>query len=269
MGSTKSFVEFTIVGVGASAGGIESFKRFLGNIPENSNMAFILVQHLSPSHESILPKILTQSTKIPLQEITNDCDLEPNHIYVIPENKMLQVIDYKLKLSPRKKNDIHMPIDVFFSSMERVHGKLAAGVILSGSVRDGTLGLRDIKEHEGFTFAETPESASWDGMPKSAIEAGVVDFIFLPEHIPQKLIEVYGSYKRTSETEGDNTEVNEDALKTILAVIRQKSGVDFSYYKKPTILRRIDRRMAINQMAKYKDYHVFLRENKIEQEALF
>ncbi|MGB7394857.1 MAG: chemotaxis protein CheB [Pricia sp.] len=187
MTTSKTSQEFPLVGVGASAGGLESFKRLLGAIPKDSGMAYILVQHLSPSHESTLPEILSRSTDIPVQEITDDCQLKPDHIYVIPENKLLEVTDHSLKLSPRKEQEQHMPIDMFFSSMAQVHGPMAIGIVLSGTARDGTIGLRDIREHGGLTFVESPDSAAWTGMPQNAIEAGVVDFILRPEEIPAKL----------------------------------------------------------------------------------
>lgn len=270
MATSKPSQEFPIVGVGASAGGIDSFKRFLGAIPENSGMAYILVQHLSPNHESVLPEILAKATKIPVHEITDDCRLSPDHIYVIPENRLLEVTDHSLRLTPREEGAKHMPIDVFFSSLGRVHGECAVGVVLSGSARDGTAGLGDIKEHGGITFAEDPGSASWDGMPKSAVEAGVVDFIMRPEEMPARLVKVFSAYGNNGISKnGEETEMDGDGLKKILSAIRQKSGVDFNYYKKPTVRRRIDRRMAINQMAGHGDYLEFLLENKAEQESLF
>ncbi len=270
MTASENSQKFPLVGVGASAGGIDAFKRFLGAIPENSGMAYILVQHLSPNHDSILPEILARATKVPVQEITDDCHLEPDHVYVIPENKLLEVTDHSLKLTPRKKHEQHMPIDVFFSSLAKVHGKMAVGVVLSGTARDGTVGLADIKEHGGITFAEEPESATWPGMPKSAIEAGAVDFILPPEEMPPQLEKVYANYG-TENGENEDGEPLMDAvgLKKIISFLRKKNGADFSYYKKPTILRRISRRMAINQIARQEDYLELLKEDKKEQDSLF
>lgn len=262
--------QYPLVGIGASAGGIDSFTRFLSAIPKNSGMAYILVQHLSPSHDSILPEILARATTIPVIEITDESDLHPNHIYVIPENKSLTVTDHSFKLTPRIEGEQHMPIDMLFSSLAKVHGKLAVGVVLSGTARDGTIGLGDIKAHNGITFAEDPLSAAWDGMPKSAISAGVVDFILRPEEIPSKLIRVFSTYGRAIDgSKNGKSKIDGDGLKRILSVVRQKSSVDFNYYKKPTIIRRINRRMAINQMASHNDYLELLRDNKAEQDALF
>ncbi len=270
MKSSDPTQKFPLVGVGASAGGLDSFQRFLSAIPENSGMAYILVQHLSPSHESVLPEILARSTDLPVAEITNGCDLLPDHVYVIPENRSLEVTDHSLKLMPREEGTKHMPIDIFFSSLGRVHGKCAVGVVLSGTAHDGTVGLGDIKEHGGITFAEDPGSAAWDGMPKSAIEAGAVDFVLRPEEMPAKLVQVFSSYGTEDVPDGDgDMEMDGDGLKKIFSLVRQKSGTDFNYYKKRTMLRRIHRRMAIHQIEGYKDYLDFLKNDRAEQEALF
>ncbi|MDT7827611.1 chemotaxis protein CheB [Pricia sp. S334] len=262
--------EFPLVGVGASAGGVDSFKKFLGAIPDNSGMAYILVQHLSPSHDSILPEILRRTSRLPVQEISDDCHLEADHVYVIPENKLLEVTDHSLNLVPREEGQHHMPIDKFFGSLARRHGKLAVGVVLSGTANDGTAGLREIKEHGGITFAEDPESAAWPGMPRSAVEAGVVDFILASEDIPPKLVKVRANFEGgTDHEDGEERHIDGEGLQKILSVVRQKSGVDFNYYKKPTISRRIGRRMAINQMAHHVDYHELLKDDPKEQELLF
>ena len=268
--SDSEFEKFPIVGVGASAGGLDSFQKFLKAVPANSGMAYILVQHLSPTHHSILPGILSKATSIPVQEISNDCTIKQDHIYVIPENQMLEISDYSLKLTPRKKNVQNMPVDVFFSALARVHGTMAIGVVLSGTASDGTVGLKEIKEHGGITFAEDPNSATWDGMPKNAIGAGVVDFVLPVEQIPTKLVNVYALYESDPvQDEEQKSKINENSLRKILSVLQQHSGVDFSFYKRPTVLRRLDRRMAINQITEQKDYLAFLIKNRAERESLF
>ena len=259
-----------MVGVGASAGGLDSFEKFLNAVPDDSGMAYILVQHLSPSHESVLPEILSRATAIPVTEITDDCEIEADHIYVIPENKMLEVTDRSLKLTPRRPGAENMPIDVFFGSLARVHGPLAVGIVLSGTQHDGTTGLRDIKEHGGITFAEDPGTAAWPGMPQSAIDAGTVDFVLPAGEIPPKLIGVHAVYTNGALGETVQKErTDTDGVREILSLVRQKSGVDFSYYKLPTIERRIDRRMAINQITGHRDYLGLLAKDRAEQEALF
>src|SRR5450755_3870196 len=182
---------FPVVGVGASAGGLEAFKRLVKAIPEDSGMAYILVQHLEPTHESILADLLQKVTPIPVLEIANNVHVEPGHIYIIPSNKLLTATDGILQLSPRPpRNEKNMPIDVFFTSLAEVHQSHAIGVVLSGTASDGTLGLKAIKDHGGITFAQDGTSAAYDGMPNSAIQAGVVDFILSPDKIPEKLLEV-------------------------------------------------------------------------------
>src|ERR1700730_606857 len=162
---------FPVVGVGASAGGLEAFKRLIKAIPENSGMAYILVQHLEPSHESILPDILQKVTSIPIHEITNNVRVEPNMIYIIPSNKLLTANDGVLQLKPRPpKNEKNMPIDVFFTSLAEVHQSHAIGVILSGTATDGSMGFKAIKDHGGVTVAQDQQSAAFDGMPQSAID---------------------------------------------------------------------------------------------------
>src|SRR5665213_1841940 len=189
----KSANTFPVVGIGASAGGLDAFKKLLKAIPENSGMAYVLVQHLDPTHESMLPELLQKVTSIPVLEIADDIKVEPNHIYVIPSNKMMVATDGVLLLAARpakSKTERNLPIDLFFTSLAEVHQAHAIGVVLSGTASDGTLGLKAIKDHGGITFAQDEASAAYEGMPHSAAQAGVVDFILSPEKIPQKLLEV-------------------------------------------------------------------------------
>jgi two-component system CheB/CheR fusion protein len=260
---------FPIVGVGASAGGIESFRELLGAIPEKSGITYVLVQHLLPSHESMLPEILAQATSLPIQEITNDIPVEPGLIFVIPENKMVIIKDHILKLIPRKENEPNLPIDMFFSSLAASCGDMAVGVVLSGTASDGTNGLKAIKEQGGITFVENPLTAAWSGMPQSAIDAGVVDFVASPSEIPGKLHELRTAYHENDEREKDKlSSKDEEAFKQILSLIRINSGTDFTYYKKPTLVRRINRRIAITQNNTFSEYLVHLRENENEKNIL-
>ncbi|MEO7768021.1 MAG: chemotaxis protein CheB, partial [Ferruginibacter sp.] len=156
---------FPVVGIGASAGGLDAFKKLLKAIPENSGMAYVLVQHLDPRHESMLPDILQKVTSIPVSEIADDVKVEPDHIYIIPSNKMLVASDGVLQLTPRpvkSKNERNLPIDVFFASLAEIHQTHAIGVVLSGTASDGTRGLKAIKDHGGLTFAQDIESAQYD-----------------------------------------------------------------------------------------------------------
>ncbi|MEO8147791.1 MAG: CheR family methyltransferase [Bacteroidia bacterium] len=261
--------DFPIVGIGASAGGLDAFKRFLKAVPEDSGMAYVLVQHLDPSHESLLPEILARVTKIPVNEITEDIHLAPDHIYVIPSNKTLTSIDGVLKLAPRSGIKTNLAIDVFFKSLAEVHQSLAAGVVLSGTASDGTLGLKAIKAHGGITFAQDQQSAAYGDMPQNAVNAEVVDFVLPPEEIPGKLLQIMHTFKKGRGSEEDIPKDDEAAYKQIILVLSKLRGVDFTYYKQTTIRRRITRRMAINKKEKLVEYLKFLRNDKAEQDALF
>jgi two-component system, chemotaxis family, CheB/CheR fusion protein len=262
---------FPVVGVGASAGGLDAFKRLIKAIPENSGIAFILVQHLEPSHESILSELLQKVTQIPVHEITNDVRVERDHIYIIPSNKLLTANDGVLQLSPRPpKNVKNMPIDVFFTSLAEVHQSHAIGIVLSGTATDGTLGLKAIKDHGGITFAQDQQSAAFDGMPQSAIDADVVDFILTPEDIILQLVKLKHAFgEGATEENGDTQLSKEDAFKHILSLLRVRKGADFTYYKQTTIRRRIIRRMGLNKMEKISDYLSFLMKNKPELDILY
>lgn len=262
---------FPVVGVGASAGGLDAFKRLLKFIPEDSGMAYILVQHLEPSHESILVDLLQKVTPIPIHEITNNVRVEPNHIYIIPANRLLTANDGVLQLSPRlPKNEKNMPIDVFFTSLAEVHQSHAIGVVLSGTATDGTLGLKAIKEHGGITFAQEQQSAAFDGMPQSAIDAEVVDFILTPEEISLQLAKLNQAFKPSHGGDREDMQVaKEDAFRQLLSLLRLRKGADFTYYKQTTIRRRIIRRMGLNKIENILDYLSFFKENKSEQDVLY
>ena len=262
---------FPVVGVGASAGGLDAFKRFVKAIPQHCGMAFILVQHLEPSHESILTELLQKVTEIPVQEIANDVRVEPDHIYIIPSNSMLTANDGLLQLSARPpKNVKNMPIDVFFHSLAEVHQSHAIGVILSGTGADGTSGLKFIKEHGGITFAQDNHTAAFDGMPQSAVDADVVDFILSPEEIVLQLVKLNQPFKMKAGNEVDNVQLlADDVFRKILAVIQTRKGADFTYYKQSTVKRRIIRRMGLSRVENITDYLLLLKNNKDEQELLY
>jgi two-component system CheB/CheR fusion protein len=262
---------FPVVGIGASAGGLEAFKKLVKAIPENSGIAYILVQHLHPDHSSALPEILQRETRIPVNEISDNVKVKPDQVYIIPANKMLVANDGVLKLSPRPKDHKNMPIDIFFSSLAEVHQSHAIGVVLSGNGADGTSGLKEIKDHGGVTFAQDLASAAYDAMPESAIKAGVVDFILSPEEMPQELLKLNNTYKILPSYEHaiPKEPTEEERFKQILSLLRMNKGVDFTYYKQTTIRRRILRRMVILKLERIADYQAYLKQNKPEQDTLF
>ncbi len=216
-----------MVGVGASAGGLAAFKKFLGSIPEDSGMAYVLVQHLDPKHESLLPELLQKATKIPVLEITDDIKVQPDHIYIIPSNKMLLATDGVLKLSPRpapKSKSINLPIDLFFRSLAVVHQSHSLGVVLTGTGSDGTKGLKAIKDEGGITFAQDEASAEWKDMPRNAIDAGVVDFVLPPEEIPKKIVSIIDTIDQNGKEKEVISQPEEDVFLQILALLRIRKG---------------------------------------------
>jgi two-component system CheB/CheR fusion protein len=262
---------FPVVGIGASAGGLEAFKKLVKAIPLNSGMAYILVQHLHPDHSSSLPEILRRETETPVQEISDNIEVMPDNIYIIPSNKILVATDGILQLSPRPSKDHkNMPIDIFFSSLAEVHQSHAIGVVLSGTGVDGTMGLKNIKAHGGLTFAQDVETAAYDAMPQSAINADVVDFILAPENMPDQLIKLNRTLNlldTDSAAPGKLTE--EQSFKQLLTLLRMRNGVDFTYYKQTTIRRRILRRMVNVKLEKIVDYVDYVKQNIPEQDTLF
>ncbi|MCH8567131.1 MAG: hypothetical protein LAT67_02650 [Balneolales bacterium] len=269
---SKSANLFPVVGIGASAGGLAAFKAFIKAVPEDSGMAFIIVQHLDPDHESLLPDILRKGTQIPVTEVFEDCLFEPNHIYVMPSNKMMVTSRGKLRLEPRpgkNKYDRYLPIDLLFYSLAEIYESHAIGVVLSGTASDGTKGLKAIKDNGGITFAQNLKSAEHSGMPGSAIRADVVDFILCPEEIPEKLLEITKIISYPAAFADQPVEDDEESFRHIVAQLRMRKGTDFTYYKQTTIRRRILRRMALNKNLKISDYLNFLRNTKDEQDILY
>lgn len=268
----KASQNFPVVGIGASAGGLDAFRKLLKAIPTDSGMAYVIVQHLSPDHESKLTEILAQSTNIPVHEIINNINLVPNNIYIIPENHTLTTYDGVLQLEKRSRNKLkNNSIDIFFESLAEVHKSFAVGVVLSGTAYDGTFGLKRIKEQGGATIAQDPETAAYKGMPQSAIEADAADFVLAPENIPAQLLKIHSSYEvNHGYSEDENFSVNEDEiLKKIINIIFLRSGNDFRHYKQATLRRRIARRMVSLKKDALEDYHNALRNDKSEQDLLF
>jgi len=262
---------FPVVGVGASMGGLEAFKKLVRAIPQHPGMAFILVQHMEPTHESLLPELLQKVTGIPIEEITDHVQVKPDRIYIVPANKVLIAVDGHLQLSPRPpKNERNMPIDVFFTSLAVAHQSRAIGVVLSGNATDGTLGLKAIREQGGFTFAQEPASAGARGMPESAIDAQVVDFILAPEDIPDQLAHLAEAFRSSPADDSPGIRPAwEEAFRELLHSVFIRTGTDFTYYKQSTIRRRVVRRMGLNKIGNIAAYLAYFSENKAEQDLLY
>ncbi|HSU56710.1 MAG TPA: chemotaxis protein CheB, partial [Candidatus Dormibacteraeota bacterium] len=269
-----SRMPFLIVGIGASAGGYEAFSELLQKLPANTGMAFVLVQHLDPLHESKLSELLSRATKMTVREIKNSTEVEPNHVYVIPPDRSLTISNGVLELKPRKRaNGPHLPIDNFFVSLAEDQGNHAIGVILSGNGIDGTQGLRQIKAEGGITFVQDETTAKYYGMPGSAHHAGCADFSLPPGAIAKELdrISRYSPLRRAKiAARGDGPLPGADTeLMKIFRLLRALTGVDFSYYKVTTLKRRITRRMVLNKIENLRDYLKYLQQNPAEVDLLF
>jgi two-component system CheB/CheR fusion protein len=257
--------EFLIVGIGASAGGLEALQQFFTALPSNENFAFIVVVHLDPSHGSLLPELLQKQTSTKVVQITDGMPVEPNRIYVIPPNKSLAIFNKTLHLTelevPRYS---HLPIDFFFRSLAQDQGDKAVGIVLSGTGSDGSLGLTEIKAANGLVMVQDESSAQYDGMPKNAIRTGAADFILPPGEMPAQLIQHDQFRKGIQQMPISEDEKTEVLLQKIFLLIRNQTGHDFSQYKKNTICRRIERRMQLHRIKSMDDYVVFLRKNEHE-----
>ena len=267
-GSPEKSPPFPIVAIGASAGGIEAFSALLRALPVDTGMAFVLIQHLSPVHESMLAEILARTTKMNVAEVRSDGRIEPDHVYVIPPNKNLVFASGRLELVPRtEKRGQSRPIDHFMRSLAEGHAYKAIGVVLSGTANDGTLGLEEIKAAGGITFAQD-STAEQSGMPRSAIESGVVDFVLPPEEIARELGRI-ARHPYIAPQPVDPTVTQEPGFVRILELLRQSTGVDFANYKRNTLHRRITRRMVLHKLDGLSDYIRFLQAKPDELHALY
>src|SRR5581483_11377073 len=263
---------FPIVGIGASAGGLEAFAQLLSAVPANTGMAFVLVQHLDPQHESLLAEILTPMSKLPVETVHDGIEVRPDCIYVIPPNASIVLQDGHLKLAAREPG-LHLPIDMFFRSLAQVQGSRAIGVVLSGNASDGSLGLRAIKAECGITFAQDEATAKFGGMPRNAIASGAVDYVLPPAEIGRELARL-GQHPFLVPAEpgvpGSETLPEGDGeLKRILAMAQVSTKVDFSQYKPTTIQRRLGRRMMVLQIDKLADYARYLQQKPAEIAELY
>ncbi len=265
-------ISFRIVAIGASLGGLDAISRLLKNVPSNSGMAFIVVQHLNPNHKSILTSILSKTTKMKVQEIENMEHMEPNNVYVIPNDKIIEVIDGHIRLLPRLINSSITSIDVLFSSLAMTHKNEVIGIVLSGNAKDGTNGLKAIKKAGGITFAQD-ESAQAFSMPNSAIESGFVDYIMSPDKIGEEITYLsQNNFINRIELENNNIKIsdfNQNDLNAIFELLLNKTGVDFTHYKLPTIKRRIIHKIKQTNIKNLHEYLLFLQKNKNDIDELY
>src|SRR5262245_21338938 len=254
VGSSEGFF---VVGVGASAGGLEALEQFFGAMPEDTGMAFVVVQHLSPDFKSVMDELLGRRTKMPVLLVTDALQVEPNRIYLIPSRKEMIIAGGKLLLSDKgASQELTLPVDIFFRSLAQDVGHRAIGIILSGAGSDGARGIRDIHSAGGLVMCQDDASANFDGMPRNARDSGVVDHVLSPGEMPAALLE----HARIAQSELvevlDPTSAvpRPYGVATALRFLQSKYGIDFSHYKASTVVRRIERRLQLTQSASLPEY---------------
>ncbi len=263
---------FPIVGVAASAGGLEAFTQLLRHLPTDTGMAFVLIQHLDPNHKSLLTEILATTTQMPVSQVQDGVAVEPNQVYIIPPNTKMILSQGALQLAPREKiQGKYMPADAFFASLAAERGHKAIAVVLSGADGDGSLGLKAIKAAGGVTFAQCEATAKFDSMPNTAVATGQVDFILPPNKIAEELARLSHHPFVARPLAANRVEdfCHEDALPIIFGLLRSATGVDFSHYKSTTLERRMQRRMLLYKLERLEDYARYLQANPAEVKALY
>jgi two-component system CheB/CheR fusion protein len=263
---------FPIVGIGASAGGLAAFEAFFSTMPADSDpgMAFVLVQHLARDHKSILADLVSRYTRMEVFEVEDGMEVRPNCAYIIPPNRDMFLSDGKLHLQePTLARGVRLPIDFFFRSLAQELRERAICVVLSGTGSDGALGARAVKGEGGMVMVQTPESTEYDGMPRSAIAIGTVDFVLLPEEMPAQLMAYANRSFRAGETPEVRVVKKADDLGKVFQMLQSQTGHDFSLYKRNTVMRRVERRMAVHQIDRIEDYVRYLQLTRGEVDALF
>jgi two-component system, chemotaxis family, CheB/CheR fusion protein len=264
---------FPVVAIGASAGGLEAYTEFFRALPADLGMAFALVQHLDPSHHSLLAQIIAKATKMPVEEVKSGVKIRPNCVYVIPPNAFMAISAGVFTLTPRSKEPgQHLSVNFFMRSLAQERKHKAIGIVLSGTGADGTLGFEDIKAEGGITFAQAPASAKYDGMPRSAIDAGCVDFVLPPKEIAKELQRITRHPYVSQEPEPPEIEPSasgKEDFTRIIGELRKTTGVDFSQYKPNTLHRRAMRRMVILKLDSVSEYAKYLKEHREEAEKFY
>ncbi len=270
----KPHGDFIVVGIGASAGGVKALQNFFAAMPADSGMAFVVILHLAPNHESSLPQILQTQTTMPVVQVNETHKVEPNHVYVISPNHQLEMVDGVIRPADvERPHGNRVAIDTFFRTLAEAYERNAVCIVLSGTGADGTLGLKRIKESSGFAIVQNPDDAEYDGMPRSAIETHLADWVLPVSEMPEKLLGFRDSSQRFHLTDGDDRKVAEginadESLREILTLLRIRTGHDFSNYKTPTLVRRIARHLQIHELEDIPSYLDFLRDNPEEIQSL-
>ena len=257
-----------IIGIGASAGGLEALQQFFQNMPANSGLSFVVVQHLSPDYKSLMADILGKHTQMRVLQAENEMQIRPNTVYLIPPKNNMTLRDGRLFLTEFVHGMLNHPIDIFFTSLAEEQKERAIAVILSGTGSDGTSGIKIVKEHGGLVIVQNPDSAKFDGMPRCALYTGRADFVLSPDGIVDEILN-FSSYPTIIRPQ-ENADLfsDEETFSRIYAVLKKNSGIDFTNYKRSTVLRRIERRMVVTHSAGLADYVKFLAANAEEASIL-
>ena len=268
--ASPASVSFPIVGIGASAGGLEALEQFLGHVPKNSGLAFVVVQHLDPTRKGIMPQLLQRSTGMKVVQVRDRTMVRPDCVYVIPPNKDMSILHGVLHLfAPASPRGMRLPVDFFLRSLAQDQQEHSVGVILSGMGSDGTMGLRAIKEKAGVVLVQDPATAKFDSMPRSALDAGLADIVAPAQELPAKILAYLQRTPLLARTEAAQENKSQSALEKVIVLLRAHTGNDFFHYKRNTLYRRIERRMGIHQLKKMTDYVRYLQENSQELDLLF
>jgi two-component system CheB/CheR fusion protein len=260
---------FPVVGIGASAGGLEALEQFLSHVPDGSGLAFVIVQHLDPTHKGVMPELLQRSTPMKVSQVRDRMKVRPGAVYVIPPNKDMTIVHGTLRLAePREARGLRLPIDLFFRSLADDRQGSSIGVLLSGMGSDGTLGVRAIKEKGGLVLVQDPATAKFDSMPRSVIDAGLADLVAPADELPVKIVAWFRHSTLAARGEPGLATRDQSSLEKIVALLRTRTGRDFSPYKKQTLYRRVERRMGIHQIDKIVSYARYLQENPQELDLL-
>ena len=265
---------FPVVGIGASAGGVNALKSFFGGTAVDSGMAYVVIMHLSKDHESKLAEIIQKTTKMPVRQVTEMVRVEPDHVYVIPPEGNLEMVDGVIRITKREEvPGKRIPIDLFFRTLADAYGKDGYAVILSGTGSDGTMGIERIKEAGGITLVQDPADAEFDGMPLSAISTKLIDVILPAAQLPAKILSIYTLDRETRSSRPSADPVSGNArdpasLREVISLVRAGTGHDFTNYKRPTLLRRLDRRLQVHGLSEMGPYVDLLRSRPEEVQAL-
>jgi hypothetical protein len=262
---------FLVVGIGASAGGIQALRDFFSHVPAHTRMAYVVILHLSPDHDSQLAEVLQSTSALPVTQVEHRVRVEPDHVYVIPPNKSLELQDGHIEVTDMTTSEVRRaPIDIFFRTLAQSHGQRAVSVVLSGTGANGSTGMKRVKEMGGLCIVQDPREAEYDDMPRHSLATGLVDYVLPVARIPAQIIAYREQLKRIRITEPPQQTAKEewDALRDIFTQLRVRTGHDFSNYKRATVMRRISRRIGVHQLADLAAYAHFMQDHPAEATAL-